>query len=121
MPRRSDKLYTYANNDGAKQYRWFTPGSQPLEIEHDGDLYGLEMHGKRVRCSTALYPMWSDNAGINPDKLETALALDQRVGVKAEYDRDGRVKFESPGHRRRYCEAHRLYDRNGGYRDPQRK
>ena len=35
--------------------------------------------------------------------------------------RDGRAIFNSRAHRKRYCESIGMFDRNGGYGDPQRR
>lgn len=67
------------------------------------------------------WPMVSDAMGVHPGQIREAMATDQKLGVRAEYTRDGSVIFESPAHRKRYCEAHGVFDRNGGYSDPQRR
>lgn len=69
------------------------------------------------------YPMWSDAAGINPDQIPEAVAADRAAGFHGiEYHPDtGAVKFPDRSTRKRYCEAIGLYDRNGGYSDPQQR
>lgn len=70
---------------------------------------------------TARYPMKSDAAGINPDQIDEARDYDAKIGVPTDYDQEtGQAIYESAGHRKRHCEAHGLFDRNGGYSDPQR-
>lgn len=69
-------------------------------------------------CAT--WPMQSYSAGVTPDQIPEALAADRRMGVAIDYDaKTGDAIFTSPAQRKRYCEAHGLFDRNGGYGDPQ--
>jgi len=49
------------------------------------------------------------------------MADDRRKGVPTDYTRDGCPIFTSRAHRKRYCEAHGYFDRNGGYGDPQKR
>lgn len=67
------------------------------------------------------WPMCSDAAGVHPDQVAEAQAAATGLGVPTEFTPDGRAVFRSPRHRKLYCEAVGLYDRNGGYGDPQRK
>jgi len=74
--------------------------------------------GFRPNC----WPMKSWAMSVNPNYIKEAMAKDQRLGVKAEYDkRTGDAIFTSPRHRKEYCEAHGFFDRNGGYSDPRRR
>ena len=64
--------------------------------------------------------MKSYSAGINPKQISAAMEADRRMGVPIDYDpKTGDAIFTSPGQRQRYCEAHGIYDLNGGYSDPQ--
>jgi len=63
------------------------------------------------------YPMESDAAGVHPDQIKETMAFDRAHGVPTEYKPSGNPVFTSRGHRRAYCEAHGLYDRNAGYGD----
>lgn len=80
--------------------------------------FRTEQGGKRINEG---WPMVSVAAGINPDQVGEYREFDKTMGVPTEYNSDGDVVFTSRAHRKRYCEAHRLFDRNGGYGDPQRK
>ncbi|MEW6439250.1 MAG: hypothetical protein AB1508_19030 [Pseudomonadota bacterium] len=77
-------------------------------------------HGK-FRATPGNWPMVSAFAGIHPDQIEQFREFDRRHGVPTDYTPDGDVVFESRSHRKRYCELHGLYDRNGGYGDPQKR
>ncbi|MDO8303434.1 MAG: hypothetical protein Q7T18_09350 [Sedimentisphaerales bacterium] len=77
-------------------------------------------HGGR-RHTPGNWPMCSDAAGVAAHQVGEAVAHSRQIGIPTDFTEDGRAIFTSPGHRKRYCEAIGLYDRNGGYGDPQRK
>jgi hypothetical protein len=64
-----------------------------------------------------IWPMVSYAAGVHPDDVPAEQKFDREHGVPTEY-RDGDPVFTSPAHRKKYCEAHGLFDRNAGFRDP---
>ena len=72
--------------------------------------------GKHQPCST--WPMESYAAGVHPKQVPEMRAIDKKHGVPTDYTSDGDPVFRGPAHRRRYCEAHGLYDRNAGLSDP---
>lgn len=66
--------------------------------------------------------MKSYSAGVNPKQIQEAMAADRRMGVSIDYDpKTGDAIFTSAAQRKRYSEAHGLYDLNGGYGDPQQR
>jgi len=67
------------------------------------------------------WPLYSDAMGVNPKDNQQAYEASVKLGVPTERDNLGRAKFESAGHRKKYCEAFGYYDRNAGYSDPQPK
>ncbi len=67
------------------------------------------------------WPMKSDAAGVHPDQAAEAQAHAESIGIPTQFIKDGRAVFTDAGHRKKYCEAVGLYDRNGGYSDPQRQ
>jgi len=78
-----------------------------------GDIPGCN----RSNC----WPMASDAMGVHPDQIAEVMEYDRKHGVPTEYTADGRPILTSREHRKRYAEAHRFFDRNGGYGDPQRR
>lgn len=78
--------------------------------------YGAE-HGS-VPHHPGNWPLLSDAAGVNPDQIGQAREYAAKVGVPTEFTRDGRAILTSAEHRKRYCEAHGLFDRNAGPSDP---
>ena len=67
------------------------------------------------------WPMASESLGCHPDQIQESVDYAREKGVPTDFTPDGRPICDSPGHRKRYCEALGYYDRNGGYGDPQRK
>lgn len=80
----------------------------------------VETKRKPVPRSCSAWPMKSDALGVSPEQIPEAMAEAIRYGVPTEFDpRTGEAILTSPGHRRRYAEMYGIYDRNGGYSDPQ--
>ena len=80
----------------------------------------VEVKKKAVRKTKAKWPIVSDAAGVAPSQVGEARRKFADLGLKTEVANDGRVVFTSAQHRKEHCEAVGLYDRNGGYGDPQR-
>lgn len=74
----------------------------------------------QYRQTPGNWPMASDAAGVNPDQAQEAMAHAASIGIPTQFDNEGRAIFNNARHRKAYCEAIGLYDRNGGYSDPQR-
>lgn len=71
---------------------------------------------------TGNWPMESDAAGVDVSQAAEAAAHAKAIGVPTEFNpQTGNPVFTSRNHRKRYCEAVGLYDRNGGYGDPQKR
>lgn len=80
-----------------------------IAAEHRGE--------RRARCDT--YPYHSVAAGVSPSQVPDMMKFDAEHGVSTNYNRDGEPEFKDAGHRRNYCKAHGIVDRNAGYSDPQ--
>jgi hypothetical protein len=65
--------------------------------------------------------MNSDAMGVHPSQVKEARAADERLGVPIQYEKTGEAVYESASQRKKHCEAHGFYDRNGGYSDPQKR
>lgn len=57
-------------------------------------------------------------AGTNPDYLREQMLVDSLLGVPTEYTADGDAIFRDRHHRREYLRLNGMYDRDGGYSDP---
>jgi len=77
--------------------------------------------GPARRSGCATWPMHSYAAAVHPSQVPEAEAHARSIGIPTSFDKEGEAVFTDPKHRKRYCEAVGLYDRNGGYSDPQRK
>lgn len=83
---------------------------------------GIDFKGGCVRTQlSSTWPQHSDAMGVNELQRKDAYNESVRCGVPTHFDEQGRAVFNSPGHRRKYCEALGYYDRNAGYSDPKPK
>lgn len=74
---------------------------------------------KVMRQSTALWPIHSEAAAVNPEDRGRAERDAREKGVPTEFDDNGCPIFTGPDHRKQYLQrVAGLYDRNGGYGDP---
>lgn len=88
------------------------------ELEKDGLIPRRKASVKR----NAKWPMVSINAGVNPDQVNELRDFWRQHGVTGcDVLPNGDVVWESRSARKRDCEARGLYDRDGGYGDPQPK
>jgi len=71
-----------------------------------------------TRGGKSTWPMYSDAAGVGPTQIDEARRESLKMGIPTDFTPDGRAIFTSRLHRKMYCEAVGLYDRNGGYSDP---
>lgn len=68
------------------------------------------------------YPMKSAATGVEVHQIPEAMAHDRENGLKVDYDpKTGDAIYTSRGQRKKHVESLGMYDRNGGYSDPQRK
>lgn len=65
-----------------------------------------------------IWPMTSYAAGVHHKQIPEMRKFDKEHGVPTDYSEDGDPVFRGPKHRRKYCEAHGLFDRNAGLSDP---
>lgn len=77
-------------------------------------------HG-HVQDTPGNWPMKSDAAGVAASQAQEAMEHADSIGIPTHFDSEGTPSFTSREHRKKYCEAIGLYDKSGGYSDPQRK
>ena len=63
------------------------------------------------------WPMVSDAAGVHPDQAKELAEHVARRGVPTEINADGNPVFTSREHRKKFCQATGIYDRNAGIGD----
>lgn len=109
-------MYVYTSRDGTVSVeRFFSMASKPSRIKAQGRFCFPDLartHAPVRSRHGDLWPRYSEAAGVHPDQVKEAIAADKKLGVPAEYDSEGRVKFDSPSHEKRWCEAHGMYQRN---------
>ena len=75
---------------------------------------------KGLSTMPSCYPMVSSAAGVHPGQIKEHMDHLRKMGCgTVHHTRDGDVIFESKGQRKRVLETLGLFDRNGGYSDPQ--
>lgn len=68
------------------------------------------------------YPYESDACGVHPAQAREQIEHLRQMGCGfVEHSKDGNPIFQDKGQRKRVCEALGLFDRNGGFSDPQPK
>jgi hypothetical protein len=77
----------------------------------------LAEHGG-PKASPAAWPLHSEALAVHPTQIEEARAHSRSLGVPLEFDPIGCPIFVSRRHRRDYCRAIGVRDRDGGYGDP---
>ena len=78
---------------------------------------GADQRGRRKLGD--IWPMVSDGAAIAPEQIAEYEAFDRMHGVATQYTPDGQPVLTGRKHRKAYCEQHGIFDRDGGYGDPQ--
>jgi hypothetical protein len=62
-------------------------------------------------------PIKSIAMAVHPDQVQEAAEMDVKLGVPTEYTEDGRPILRDRDHRRRFMQAHGLFDRDAGFGD----
>lgn len=117
-------IYTYTSTSGKSVERNYHHTKFPRRIRIDGEWYHKDIaatHTENHAFASAAWPMESEACGVNPAQINEAKDLNAKLGVRAEYNPEtGAVRWDSPGHRKKWCEAHGYYDRNGAYSSARR-
>lgn len=81
----------------------------------------INFQASRTSTCPSNYPMESDAMGVNPSQIKDQKAADRRLGVPIDYNpHTGAAIYPDKKTRKKHCEAHGFFDRNGTYSDPQR-
>ncbi len=65
-----------------------------------------------------IWPYPSAALGVHPEEVQHRMEFDRQMGVPTEYNSDGDPIMRNATHRRKFCRAHKVHDRNAGYSDP---
>lgn len=115
--------YCYSAEDGSYTLeRFYRMGKAPKFIELEGVrlFRDITAEHRGFMIPPGIWPIKSEAAGVHPDQAAQAEAHSREVGVPTEFTRDGQAVFTSARHRKSYCEAVGLFDRNAGPTDPRR-
>ena len=112
--------YRYKDEDGNVIFRVFAIGKQPRSIMVNGNKFesNSSQECNRPTSIAGNWPMVSTAAGVAASQATEAMVEAKQMGVPTDFTPDGDAIFTSRQHRKRYCQAVGLHDRNGGYSDP---
>lgn len=71
--------------------------------------------GDALHSNTSGWPFYSTNARVHPSQVPEAIKAARRRGVRVEFDKKGRPKFESARHQTEYLRVRGLFNMDGGY------
>ena len=76
----------------------------------------------KISTVPSCYPMTSSAAGVHPGQIKEHMEHLRSKGCgQVDHTKSGDVIFRDKNQRRQVCEALGLFDRNGGFSDPQPK
>jgi len=115
MPR-----YCFTDQDGNTICRFYPMAKVPRQFTLAGKVFKRNISAEHsdIKHTPGNWPLESDAAGVHPDQIAEARQHSIKAGVPTEFTPDGRAIFTSRKHRKDYCRAIGLHDRNGGYSDP---
>lgn len=115
--------YCYATKDGKTvEERFYPIAKKPTKIRLKNGKWAYysiaATHGPSTSSVGDLWPRWSDAAGCSPRQIAEQKAHNKKMGIEAEYNEVGQVKFESVAHEKAFCESQGFYQLNsfGGKR-----
>lgn len=73
--------------------------------------FGKQYHGNT-------YPYASTAMGVHPEEVKHRMKFDSDMGVPTVYNDEGDPIMRNKTHRRKFCRAHGVHDRNAGHSDP---
>jgi hypothetical protein len=65
-------------------------------------------------------PQVCEALAVHPKQIKEAVNDAVKKGVQTDFDRQGRPLFRDRDHRKRYCQAYGIFDKDGGYGDAQK-
>jgi hypothetical protein len=112
--------YCFTDSEDNTISRFYAMGKAPKQIRLGGVVFRRNIRAEHagVRHTPGNWPMKSDAAGVHPDQIKEAYEHSVKIGIPTQFVPDGRAVFTGKQHRKDYCRAIGLHDRNGGYGDP---
>jgi len=114
-------IYTYKCCGKKREvFRPMSEAGQPVLCPICGFVMKRDFFADFGKQRTADFqPIVSVAAGVNPCQIPEMQKFDAAHGLAGtQYTGEGDVVFTSRSHRKKYCRAHGLFDRNAGYSDP---
>lgn len=114
-------IYLYRDPDGNPVELVMTCAEMMRRERADGTLLenGVTLrrdiageHSSKGTPASKGWPMKSDALAVLPEQVPEYMEHDRKLGVSAEYSRDGSVIFTSKAHKDKYLKAHGYHDRN---------
>jgi hypothetical protein len=66
-------------------------------------------------------PILSEALAVHPSQIAAVMERNRARGLHVHYDSEGRPELHDRGQRKALCEIERVFDKDGGYSDAQRK
>lgn len=112
--------------DGRSEHRYLTWAEFDAAKQPDGTLllggetYSVDVgaQARGFRHTPSAWPKKCLASAVQPHQVAEAQSAFARAGVRVEFDRDGVPTYESRSHRRAALASIGLFDRDGGYSDP---
>lgn len=108
--------YCYTNDEHLTVEKHFPVGTAPKTVEIGGVVFHRDIAAEHCGYQNVLpknYPYYSASMGILPKQWNEFKALADKKGVPLERDARGRVKVESPRHRKQLMRFRQVRDFDG--------
>ncbi|KKK69897.1 hypothetical protein LCGC14_2929440 [marine sediment metagenome] len=115
--------YCYANENGEVIEHVCSINKRPKTIKRGGVIYRRCFqaewdHGRGPEgVHPGGWPIVSETSGVHPSQIKEAEAFTRKQGVPTHYTKDGRPILTNRSHRRKFCKAMGMRDRDAGYGD----
>ncbi|MGH2272166.1 hypothetical protein ACQ9LF_10235 [Anaerohalosphaeraceae bacterium U12dextr] len=112
--------YCFTDDQDHTICRFYPLGKAPRQVRLGKTVFKRNLRAEHAgtRHTPGNWPMKSDAAGVHPSQIKEAYDHSVRIGIPTQFAPDGRAIFTGREHRKNYCRAIGLHDRNGGYGDP---
>jgi hypothetical protein len=112
--------YCFTDDQDNTISRFYRMGKAPKQITLGGVIFKRDIRAEHAgtKHTPGNWPLKSDAAGVHPNQIKEAYEHSVKIGIPTQFTPDGRAIFTGKKHRKDYCRAIGLHDRNGGFGDP---
>jgi hypothetical protein len=112
--------YCFTDDQDNTISRFYRMGKAPKQVKLGGVVFKRNIRAEHAgtKHTPGNWPLKSDAAGVHPNQIKEAHAHSVKIGIPTQFTPDGRAIFTGRKHRKDYCRAIGLHDRNGGFGDP---